>query len=279
MKLIDISSNNHTGQLFNWHEVRDAGYDGAYIKATQGNYYVNPYLLMDVRDCINAGMQAGIYHFYDPNVNPLLQAVWFQKNGIDQFAGHELTLLPVVDIEQGNPANLKNDRDIFCSTIGFCAQYMNRSFWSVMGIGHANWCWLAEPGYTGGPMMGVPIVQVGSVLVPGIPGVLTDIDDVIGQGIGLVTMPVEPKLTAPIIGGADCVNGGYWLCGADGAVYGFDAPYCGGMNGHPLNRPIVAMAGSYTGKGYALFGADGGVFCFGDYAIHGSIPALGIAPF
>src|SRR5262249_30263917 len=37
-----------------------------------------------------------------------------------------------------------------------------------------------------------------------------------------------------------------------------------------LNRPIVAMSRTVSGKGYWLVGADGGVFTFGDARFHGS---------
>jgi hypothetical protein len=45
-----------------------------------------------------------------------------------------------------------------------------------------------------------------------------------------------------------------------------------------LSEPVVGAAATSTGQGLYLVGADGGVFCFGDAAYRGSIPALGIEP-
>jgi hypothetical protein len=38
---------------------------------------------------------------------------------------------------------------------------------------------------------------------------------------------------------------GYWLVGSDGGIFNYgNAPYLGSMGGHPLNQPVVGMAGS-----------------------------------
>jgi hypothetical protein len=54
-------------------------------------------------------------------------------------------------------------------------------------------------------------------------------------------------LAAPIVGmAADPVTGGYWLVGADGGVFGFDAPFAGSLGGHALAAPVIGIA---TGAG------------------------------
>ena len=80
------------------------------------------------------------------------------------------------------------------------------------------------------------------------------------------------SLSAPIVASAQTKDGkGYWLAGADGAVYSFgNAHYYGSMAGHPLTSPIVGMAATPSGKGYILLGADGGIFTFGDARFYGS---------
>ncbi len=60
---------------------------------------------------------------------------------------------------------------------------------------------------------------------------------------------------------------GYWLAGADGAVYPFgDAVYYGSLRSEGVvpSAPVVAIAATPDGKGYWLAGADGAVYPFGD---------------
>jgi hypothetical protein len=82
-------------------------------------------------------------------------------------------------------------------------------------------------------------------------------------------------INAPIVGiAADRATGGYWLVGADGGVYSFDAPFHGSMGGMHLNSPIVGIAATPDGGGYWLVAADGGVFSFGDAAFWGSAGSI-----
>ena len=68
---------------------------------------------------------------------------------------------------------------------------------------------------------------------------------------------------------------GYWMAGADGAVYAFgSAGSLGSLAGTRLNKPIVTMATTPTGRGYWLVSADGGIFSYGDAAFLGSTGAL-----
>jgi hypothetical protein len=68
---------------------------------------------------------------------------------------------------------------------------------------------------------------------------------------------------------------GYWMAGADGSVYAFgSAAVLGSLSGTHLNRPIVTMAATPSGKGYWLVATDGGIFSFGDAAFYGSTGAL-----
>jgi alpha-tubulin suppressor-like RCC1 family protein len=77
------------------------------------------------------------------------------------------------------------------------------------------------------------------------------------------------------VGIATRPNGGYWITTNLGRVAGFGgAPDLGGMQGTPLNAPIIDIVATTTGAGYYLLAADGGVFSFGDAVFHGSTGAM-----
>jgi hypothetical protein len=71
------------------------------------------------------------------------------------------------------------------------------------------------------------------------------------------------SLNEPIVGMAvDRQTGGYWLVGADGGVFAFDAPFLGAASSLHLNAPVVGIAATPDGAGYRLVAADGGVFSY-----------------
>ncbi len=87
--------------------------------------------------------------------------------------------------------------------------------------------------------------------------------------------------------GAVAYPGGYWLVGANGAVYSCgDAPFYGSLVtlGVTPHQPVVGIASTPDGKGYWLVASDGGVFAFGDAVYSGSMgghdlnaPVVGMA--
>ena len=79
-------------------------------------------------------------------------------------------------------------------------------------------------------------------------------------------------MNAPVVGDFRfwCAAG-YWLAGADGGIFAFNAPFSGSMGGKPLNAPMVGIARSGSGAGYWMVGADGGVFGFGGAPVPGSM--------
>ncbi len=75
--------------------------------------------------------------------------------------------------------------------------------------------------------------------------------------------PVEGAISYPFGEGSNPDAAGYWLIGADGAVYGFgNAPYLGGPHG--LTSPVVSLATTPTGQGYYVFSKNGYVNAYGD---------------
>ena len=64
---VDVSSFQHpSNAAINWASVAGAGYQFVAIKATEGNYYVNPYYASDAAAAAAAGMYVAAYHFANP---------------------------------------------------------------------------------------------------------------------------------------------------------------------------------------------------------------------
>ena len=69
-RAVDVASHQHPhGAAINWGQVARAGYRFAFIKATEGNYYANPYYGSDVAQAKAAGLAVTGYHFAVPNVS------------------------------------------------------------------------------------------------------------------------------------------------------------------------------------------------------------------
>ncbi|HEY2641918.1 MAG TPA: GH25 family lysozyme [Streptosporangiaceae bacterium] len=65
---IDVASFQHpNGVAINWTQVAQAGYKFAFIKASEGSYYTNPYYPADANGARSAGMFAAPYAFAIPN--------------------------------------------------------------------------------------------------------------------------------------------------------------------------------------------------------------------
>lgn len=176
----DISSNNHDGSVFNFLEAKDDGYEFVYVKATQGNNYLNPYLIADVRDAANNGLKVGVYHFYDANNGtPEEQAEWFIKNGISQVA-EWCALIPVLDFESVENSAL---RDRFLTAMKrACGVYMNRSYQEAINYGgDSAFGWLAWPEWNGTEALPVKtsVVQLSQKTIAGIGSKPCDTDQAV----------------------------------------------------------------------------------------------------
>ena len=92
-----------------------------------------------------------------------------------------------------------------------------------------------------------------------------------GGATGHGSIPAGTTIAKPIVGMAvDPATGGYWLVGADGGVFSFDAPFLGSMGGQKLDAPVVGISSTPDSGGYRMVAADGGVFDFGNAAFKGS---------
>ena len=96
---IDVS---HWNPNINWYQVYNAGYRFAFVKATEGNGWVDPDFITNMTNGKNDGMFMGAYHFARPdlNTNAALEANYFVS-----IAGPYISkgyLRPVLDIERHN---------------------------------------------------------------------------------------------------------------------------------------------------------------------------------
>ena len=96
---VDVADYQHAnGAAINWPQVAAAGYKFAFVKATEGDYYANPYYGSDLAQAKSAGLYAAGYHFAIPNVSDgASQADFAVANGDYQPDGHMLPL--ALDIE------------------------------------------------------------------------------------------------------------------------------------------------------------------------------------
>ncbi|MFG1626994.1 lysozyme [Kribbella sp. NPDC049227] len=93
---IDVSS--HQGNV-NWASQWSAGKRFAYVKATEGNYYTNPYFAQQYNGSYNVGMIRGAYHFATPNDSSgANQATYFLAHG-GGWSRDGKTLPGALDIE------------------------------------------------------------------------------------------------------------------------------------------------------------------------------------
>ena len=90
---IDVS--HHSGEI-DWQSVEAAGYQLAYIKATEGVDAADPRFDQNWRAAGQAGLLRGAYHFYVTEDDPTEQADFFLE-ALGTIAGDEL--VPAVDVE------------------------------------------------------------------------------------------------------------------------------------------------------------------------------------
>lgn len=96
---VDVASYQHPrGAVINWGQVARAGYKFAFVKASEGNYYANPYYATDLTRAKAAGMYVTGYHFAVPNVSSgASQADYAVKHA--RYARDGRTMPLALDIE------------------------------------------------------------------------------------------------------------------------------------------------------------------------------------
>lgn len=93
---LDVAS--YQGNV-NWSSVAGNGARFAYVKATEGTTYTNPYFAQQYNGSYNAGLIRGAYHFALPDRSSgSAQATWFVNHG-GGWSRDGKTLPPALDIE------------------------------------------------------------------------------------------------------------------------------------------------------------------------------------
>src|SRR5262249_53114715 len=97
----------------NWSAAWRSGTRFAYVKATEGTGYTNPYFVQQYNGSYNAGMIRGAYHFARPNLSSgATQADYFVGHG-GGWSRDGKTLPPMLDIEynpHGPPPSRRSPR-------------------------------------------------------------------------------------------------------------------------------------------------------------------------
>ena len=94
---VDVADWQHPdGSDIDWKSVEADGQKFAFIKATEGQGYTNPYFEDDVKQAKEAGLRVGSYHFARPGESAALQAANY-ANTIRTMP--QPSLPPVLDIE------------------------------------------------------------------------------------------------------------------------------------------------------------------------------------
>ncbi len=100
---IDVSEYQ---KRIDWKKVRTAGYDFAFIKATEGKDYVDSCFRENWKNAAKAGLSRGAYHFFLFRRGGLEQA----RNFIAIVPVDEASISPVIDVEMGGSNG--NDPDV-----------------------------------------------------------------------------------------------------------------------------------------------------------------------
>jgi GH25 family lysozyme M1 (1,4-beta-N-acetylmuramidase) len=96
---VDVSDHDHPdGAALDWPARATAGEQFAYVKATEGTFYVNPYFAQDYEAAKAAGLYVGAYAFARPDLgDPRPQARYLIEHMRWKADGR--TLPPLIDLE------------------------------------------------------------------------------------------------------------------------------------------------------------------------------------
>lgn len=114
IKGIDVS---HYNGVIDWKKVKEAGYEFAFLKATEGGDWVDQTFAENRKAARAAGVSVGFYHFFRPSTPVDLQVANFVKTvgKLEQDA-----LRPVLDIEDPRLWKNLNVRERVTLVLDWC---------------------------------------------------------------------------------------------------------------------------------------------------------------
>ncbi|WSA47551.1 lysozyme [Streptomyces sp. NBC_01803] len=194
---VDVSG--HQGNVA-WSTLWNSGVRFAYVKATEGTTYKNPYFAQQYNGSYNVGMIRGAYHFALPNVSSgATQAGFFASNG-GGWSRDGKTLPGVLDIEY-NPYGATCYGLSQSAMVSWIRDFVNTYYartgrWAVIYT-TTNW-WTTCTGNYGGFAANNPLWIARYASSPG----------TLPAGWGYYTF-WQYTSTGPTVGDHDLFNGAY----------------------------------------------------------------------
>lgn len=172
---VDVTSFQHPGgAVIDWSQVAKSGIGFAGVKATEGNYYQNPYALTDLAAAQAAGLSVVAYAFAIPNGDgkPGSSSPVAQADYVVQYLGSASRSVPIMLDIEFNPYGAecyglsttamvswisKFDSEIKTKTGHLPIIYTPRSWWgtctgSSTGFGHTP-VWVPDYSSAAGPSL------------------------------------------------------------------------------------------------------------------------------
>lgn len=107
---IDVADHQHPGgAAIDWNAVAASGQKFAFVKATEGVGYTNPYFISDSIKAQEAGIMPGSYHYARPGTGDPRAEARFYASALT--TGPQPSLPPVLDLEEAgglDPVSLQN---------------------------------------------------------------------------------------------------------------------------------------------------------------------------
>jgi lysozyme len=96
---VDVASHQHSGgAAIDWQTVAASGQSFAFIKATEGTGYVNPYFSSDSSKASAAGILPGSYHYAKPGLGDARSQARYYASTL--ATGAQPSLPPTLDLEE-----------------------------------------------------------------------------------------------------------------------------------------------------------------------------------